>query len=50
MDIVLWLVISRVGIPMRDLAKKLAMSGPGAGYAVERGEHIAKQNSYSLSD
>jgi len=30
------------------LAGRLEMSGPGVGFAVERGEAIAKENGYKL--
>jgi hypothetical protein len=31
-----------------DLAKQLEMSQPGVGYAVNRGEKIAKEHNYQL--
>lgn len=37
-----------LGIPMRSLAKKLGLSGPGVGYAVERGKMIAREYGYRL--
>jgi putative transposase len=40
--------VRELGVPLRDLAKKLGMSGPGVGYAVERGELIAQENNYQL--
>jgi hypothetical protein len=39
--------VRELGIPM-SLAKKLGLSGPGVGYAVERGEMIAREYGYSL--
>jgi hypothetical protein len=32
----------------RELARRLEMSGPGVGFAVERGAAIARENNYSL--
>jgi putative transposase len=40
--------VRELGIPMRNLAKKLGLSGPGMGYAVERGEIIAREYGYRL--
>ena len=36
------------GIPLRSLAKRLGISGPGVGYAVERGEAIVRENNFVL--
>jgi hypothetical protein len=36
------------GMSLRDLARELEMSGPGIGYAVERGELLAHENNYQL--
>jgi len=33
---------------LADLARLLGMTGQGVGYAVRRGERIAKENNYSL--
>jgi hypothetical protein len=35
-------------IPLRTLSKRLRMSAPGVGYAVERGEAIVKESHYEL--
>ena len=40
------LCISNVGF--KSLAKQLEMTQPGVGYAVSRGEKIAKENKYQL--
>ena len=40
--------VRELGISLRDLAIKLEISPPGVGYAVERGEAIARRNKYSL--
>ena len=37
-----------LGISCTDLAKQLGMSQPGVGYAVNRGEKIAKEHKYQL--
>ncbi len=36
------------GISLRTLARRLGISGPGAGYAVERGAAIVRENHYVL--
>ena len=33
-----------------DVAKRLGISQPGVGYAVSRGEKIAKKHNYQLSE
>ncbi len=35
-----------LGYGLSELGKRLSMSQPGVGYAVSRGERIAKQNNY----
>jgi putative transposase len=40
--------VREVGLPIRSLAKRLGMSAPGVGYAVERGAVIVHENQYSL--
>ena len=40
--------VRELGYALTDLARRLAMTGPGVGYAVSRGERIAKDNSYQL--
>ena len=40
--------VRELGVPLRDLAKKLGMSGPGIGYAVGQGVPIALENNYQL--
>ncbi len=42
--------VRELGMPLADLARKLEMSMPGVGYAVERGEIIAQNNNYRLID
>ena len=36
--------VREAGISLRTLAKRLGISSPGIGYAVERGEAIAREN------
>ena len=42
--------VRELGYALTDLAKRLNMSGPGVGYAVNRGERIAKRHNYQLVD
>jgi putative transposase len=42
-----WAVVE-LGYPLTDLARVLRMTGQGVGYAVKRGERIAKANNYRL--
>jgi len=39
-----------LGYSLADLARLLGMTGQGVGYAVRRGERIAKVNHYRLID
>jgi hypothetical protein len=39
-----------LGISLSELARRLGISIPGAGYSVERGELIARENNYKLID
>ena len=38
--------VRELGISCTDLAKQLEMTQPGVGYAVNRGEKIAKEHNY----
>lgn len=40
--------VREAGMSQRELARRLEMSGPGVGFAVERGASIARENNYSL--
>jgi hypothetical protein len=40
--------VKEAGMSLRELAGRLEMSGPGVGFAVERGEAIANENGYKL--
>jgi REP element-mobilizing transposase RayT len=40
--------VRETGMSIRSLAKRLGMSAPGVGYAVERGAAIIRENQYSL--
>lgn len=40
--------VREAGMSQRELARRLEMSGPGVGFAVERGAAIARENNYSL--
>ncbi len=42
--------VRELGYALTDLARRLNMSGPGVGYAVSRGEGIAKHHNYQLRD
>ncbi len=40
--------VRELGISLTELARRLGISVPGAGYSVERGETIACENAYQL--
>ena len=40
--------VREAGMSIRLLAKRLVMSAPGVGYAVERGAAIIRENQYGL--
>jgi putative transposase len=40
----------QLGIPLTEIAKNLRMSATGVGYAVQRGEVIAEENNYKITD
>ena len=42
--------VRELGYGLSELGRRLSMSQPGVGYAVSRGERIAKQNNYQLLD
>ncbi len=42
--------VRELGMSLTDLARHLGISIPGIGYAVERGEAIARDNNYQLVD
>jgi hypothetical protein len=42
--------VRELGYALTDLARRLNMSGPGVGYAVSRGEGIARHHNYQLLD
>jgi REP element-mobilizing transposase RayT len=44
-----WAVVE-LGYSLADLARLFGMTGQGVGYAVRRGERIAKENNYRLID
>jgi len=47
-DLLCYWAVRELGISCTDLAKQLEMTQPGVGYAVSRGEKIAKENNYQL--
>ena len=47
-DLLCYWAVRELGISCTDLAKQLGMTQPGVGYAVSRGEKIAKENNYQL--
>ena len=47
-DLLCYWSVRELGISCTDLAKQLGMSQPGVGYAVNRGEKIAKEHKYQL--
>jgi len=42
--------VRELGMSLTDLARYLGISVPGVGYAVERGEAIARDSNYQLVD
>ena len=40
--------VKELGIQLSELARNLSMSPDGVGYAVRRGEEIARQGNYGL--
>jgi len=40
--------VRELGYGLTELARHLGITQPAVGYAVKRGEHIAKQNGYRL--
>jgi len=40
--------VREAGISLRTLAGRLGISGPGVGYAVERGAALVRENNYAL--
>jgi hypothetical protein len=40
--------VREAGISLRTLAGRLGISGPGVGYAVERGAALVRENHYAL--
>ncbi len=42
--------VRELGMSLTDLARHLGISISGVGYAVERGEAIARDNNYQLAD
>jgi len=47
-DVLCYWAVRELGISCTDLAQRLEMSQPGVGYAVNRGEKIAKKHKYKL--
>ncbi len=47
-DLLCYWAVRELGISCTDLAKQLEMTQPGVGYAVSRGEKIAKEHNYQL--
>ncbi len=41
--------VRETGMSIRSLAKQLGMSGPGIGYAVERGASLIRVNKFDLT-
>jgi putative transposase len=42
--------VRETGMSIRSLAKQLGMSGPGVGYAVERGATLIRENKFALTE
>lgn len=48
-SLICYWAVRELGISITDMAKRFSMSVPGVGYAVERGEAIAQNNSYEMT-
>jgi hypothetical protein len=42
--------VKELGFSLRELARRLELSPPAVGYSVERGEAIARENGYRLTE
>ena len=49
-SLVCYWAVSELGMPLTDLARHFEMTPSGVGYAVQRGETLARNNSYQLVD
>jgi len=49
-DLLCYWTVRELGISCTDVVKRLGMSQPGVGYAVSRGEKIAKRHNYQLHE
>jgi len=49
-DLMCYWAVEELGLSRTDVAKRLRISQPAVGYAVNRGEKIAKKHNYRLSD
>ena len=47
-DVLCYWSVQELGISCTELAKRLEMSQPGVGYAVNRGKRISKKHKYKL--
>jgi putative transposase len=49
-DLMCYWAVRELGLSCTEVAKRLGMSQPGIGYAVSRGEKIAKKHKYRLHE
>jgi putative transposase len=49
-DLLCFWAVSELGMSCTDVARRICMSQPGVGYAVNRGKDIAEKNNYRLKE
>jgi hypothetical protein len=49
-DLLCYWSVRELGMSCTDVARRLGMSQPGVGYAVNRGKNIAEKDNYRLQE